>query len=133
MPESFEEFLSRREAVSHAYIRGDAAPLSELLTAEDPATFLPPSGAVVAGAATVRDAQVGGASSFGSDGVGTFEIVASGADHHLGYLTARQVATVRMDGGDLVDMTLRITEVFRLEDSEWKLVHRHADVVAHED
>ena len=31
--------------------------------------------------------------------------------------------------GEATEMTLRVTEVFRLEDGTFKLVHRHADPV----
>jgi hypothetical protein len=49
--------------------------------------------------------------------------------------TVRQRATgpfpaevFRVSGKDhLASMALRVTTVFRLEDGEWKMVHRHAD------
>jgi ketosteroid isomerase-like protein len=33
-----------------------------------------------------------------------------------------------MDGGPVEPITLRVTHVYRREDGEWKIVHRHADV-----
>ena len=33
----------------------------------------------------------------------------------------------RVDGGPIVDMVIRVTHVFRREDGQWRLVHRHAD------
>jgi hypothetical protein len=30
--------------------------------------------------------------------------------------------------GGAADLTLRVTHVYRREDGEWKIVHRHADV-----
>ena len=32
-----------------------------------------------------------------------------------------------IDGGSVAPLTLRVTHVYRREDGEWKIVHRHAD------
>lgn len=33
----------------------------------------------------------------------------------------------RVDGGEIREMVIRVTHVYRCEDGDWKLVHRHAD------
>ncbi len=128
MAESFEDFMRRREAASNDYIAGDAAALQAMLTEVDPATFMPPSGAVVTGASPVEQAQVGGAAAFGPGSTGHFEVLSSGASGDLAFWTGRQVASMDVQGqANPVAMVLRTTEVFRREQGEWKLVHRHAD------
>ena len=32
-----------------------------------------------------------------------------------------------MDGGPVAPLTLGVTHLYRREDGEWKIVHRHAD------
>jgi len=128
--ESFEDFLRRREAASNDYIAGDPAALQRMLTHVDPATFMPPSGAIVEGAAFVEQAQVGGAAAFGPRSTGHFDVVNSGASGDLAFWTGRQVASMDIRGQDHpVEMVLRTTEIFRREGGEWKLVHRHADTM----
>jgi hypothetical protein len=53
----FQEFMRQREAASNDYIRGDAAAVAAMLTHQDPATFMPPSGAVVESARAVEEAK----------------------------------------------------------------------------
>jgi ketosteroid isomerase-like protein len=128
MSAQFDEFMHERETASNAYIRGEAAPLATMLTHHDPATFMPPSGAVVQGASAASQAQVDGAA-FGANSSGHFEVLNSGSSGDLAFWTGRQVATVDVKGQDgPVEMVLRTTEVYRREDGQWKLVHRHADM-----
>jgi ketosteroid isomerase-like protein len=55
--------------------------------------------------------------------------VQSGSSGGLGFWSGLQHATVRMAGKkEPVHMKLRVTEVFRIEHGEWRLVHRHADM-----
>jgi ketosteroid isomerase-like protein len=133
MAETFEEFLRRRERASNDYIRGNAGALVGMLTTQDPATFMPPSGAVVQHAGSVREAHVEGADAFGPGSSGHFEVLNSGSSGALGYWTGRQIATMDVKGrGKPIPTVLRTTEVFRLEDGEWRLIHRHADVQSEE-
>jgi ketosteroid isomerase-like protein len=84
---------------------------------------------VVEGAGPVEQAQVRGAAAFGPASTGHFEVLNSGSSGDLAFWTGRQVASMDVRGqDDPVTMVLRTTEVFRREDGEWKLVHRHADV-----
>ncbi|WP_414676618.1 nuclear transport factor 2 family protein [Mesorhizobium sp.] len=57
------------------------------------------------------------------------EIIQGHADGAVAYWCGLQHAKVET-GGKSVPMTLRVTEIFRLEDGNWKLVHRHAEVAA---
>ena len=56
------------------------------------------------------------------------EIVATGQSGDLGYVVAFEHTTASV-GGVPRSYTLRVTTVLRREDGEWKVVHRHADMV----
>lgn len=121
--------MREREAASGDYIRGDATALESLLTKRDPATFMSPGGDVAVGASEAARAQIAGAASFGPASTGHFEVLGHGASGDLAYWTGRQIATMDIKGRELpVPMVLRTTEIFRFENDEWKLVHRHADM-----
>jgi ketosteroid isomerase-like protein len=128
MTEDFAQFLKAREQASAAYIEGDTAPLAAIITHHDPASFMPPSGAVLTGAEAVRKAHADGAKPFRKGSRGRFEVVQSGSAGDLGYWTALHRAEMAIAGKDRpVPMVLRTTEIFRCENGAWKLVHRHAD------
>lgn len=128
-PDRFDIFMPRREAASNDYIRGDAESLAAILTDQDPATFMPPGGAVLEGAVAARTAQIEGAAAFGAGSTGHFEVLNSASSEDLAFWTGWQIATMDIAGHDRpVSMALRTTEVFRREHGEWKLVHRHADI-----
>ncbi|NKL63902.1 DUF4440 domain-containing protein [Rhizobium leguminosarum bv. viciae] len=129
LDESFEEFMKRRESVSLDYINGNPATLIDISTSHDPATFFPPSGDRISGATNVNAANEKGASSFKEGSSGHFEVIQSAESGDLSFWTGLQHAKVRMEGKEgEVPMSLRVTEVFRRENGEWKLVHRHADM-----
>lgn len=130
-PTDFTAFLDQRRQVAQAYVNGDAGPLGEIATQANPATFFPPSGGHETGAGHVTAVNARGAKSFGSGSETTLEILHSQSSGDLAYWTGLQHATLRFAGqGEPVEMHLRITEVFRREDGDWKMIHRHADPLA---
>jgi ketosteroid isomerase-like protein len=55
------------------------------------------------------------------------EVVAAGASGDLAYLVAFEHTTASANGAPPEPYTLRVTTVFRREDGEWRVVHRHGD------
>ncbi len=130
MLQSFEAFMKKRLASSTAFVEGDARPLLELSVTEDPASIFGPKGNVVNGADAVNKTNERAADIFAAGGTNSFEILHMAATDTLAYWTGIQRAQVKMkESGQLVPMNLRVTELFRPEDGEWKLFHRHADVL----
>jgi NAD(P)H-dependent FMN reductase/ketosteroid isomerase-like protein len=125
----FKDFLAKRDSIARDYASGETKTLDAILTARDPATFLSPRGDVVRGADAVGARYRDDAKTFARGGNSKLEVVQTGASGDLAFWTGFQHAEVTMAKGDeRAQMTLRITEVFRLEDGAYKLVHRHADM-----
>jgi ketosteroid isomerase-like protein len=58
------------------------------------------------------------------------EIVAAEARGDLAYTVALEHTTASINGADPKPYVLRATTIFRREDGEWKVVHRHGDALA---
>jgi len=125
---SFNKFLQRRDEIATAYVNGDAAPLDAIVPHSDSASFMSPGGDSVTGATAVAQRYATDAGSFAKGSTSKLEMLHS-ASGQLGFWAGIQHAEVKLKGKDqVIPMTLRVTEVFRLEGGDWKLIHRHADI-----
>jgi hypothetical protein len=128
----FERFMERREQAARAFVSGEAAPLGRIVARDLPATFFGPRGGYEQGPDHVYSVYERDAARF-SAGDTNFEILQMAASDGIAYWVGFQRATARLEGSaELIPFDLRITEVFRREGKEWKLVHRHADAMASE-
>jgi len=90
--------------------------------------FLPLDGGSESGVSAVLRSYDTGAKAFRAGGTGRFDVLQSASSGALAFWTGHRRAHVNIQGKeDAVAMLLRTTEVFRFEESGWKLVHRHAD------
>jgi ketosteroid isomerase-like protein len=127
----FESFMRTRAKAADSYVNGDAAPVLALLTSHAKSTFFGPGGGYTEGAKEVASTHEKGAKAFEPGGSDELEVLQAFASDGIAYWVGIQHAKARMHGkSQPVPMKLRVTEVFRREGDEWKLVHRHADMLA---
>ena len=124
----FEQFMRQREEAARAYVNGDPESLDRISTSAFPATFFSPRGDFVQGASEVSARYNTDVKAFDSGSQSTFQVLQMAASDGIAYWVGFQRASVRMRGkADAVPFDLRVTELYRREGDEWKLVHRHAD------
>jgi NAD(P)H-dependent FMN reductase/ketosteroid isomerase-like protein len=128
---NFDDFMKRRARAASAYVSGDAAPLDAIAARSGQVSFFPPNGGCEQGAQPVLARYDKDAKAFGGGGETSLEVIQSGSDGDVAFWTGFQSAKVKMQGrSEPMTMKLRITELFRRIDGDWKLVHRHADPMA---
>ena len=121
----FGTFLELREAAARKYEAGDIEPLRRMTTQHPPATLFASDGAIRLGPERVLEAYEHGRM---ADGETHFELLQSAASDGLAYWIGLQHSTVRVADSDAPrHIVMRVTELFRREKGEWKLIHRHAD------
>lgn len=128
--DDFETFMKQRQEVANAYVNGDAEPLGKIAAHLSPATFFSPKGNYEQGAKHVFSVQEHDSKNFAPGSTSEFEILHMSACENLAYWVGLQKAKVHIQGKkDLVPFNLRVTEIFRKDKGEWKLIHRHADAL----
>ncbi len=60
---------------------------------------------------------------------GDIDLVAAGASGHLAYTVTYERTSASVNGVART-YTLRVTQIYRREEGEWKLAHRHGDELA---
>jgi ketosteroid isomerase-like protein len=126
-----EEFLAltlQRHALATTGVRnGDATSLIEMLSMREPVTLFPASQPPQRGWAEVSPAFQRVASLYSNSTPVTFELVAAGVSGDLAYVVGYERGAASVAGGPVEPLDLRVTQIYRREDGEWKLVHRHGD------
>jgi ketosteroid isomerase-like protein len=118
--------LARQLEAEQALINGDPAPRLAMWSTQEPVTVFGAEKSVI-GSEEVTQAFHWLASRFSNCTDYRFELVAAGASGNLAYTLGYEHFSFSMDGGPIQPITLRVTHVYRREDGEWKVVHRHAD------
>jgi ketosteroid isomerase-like protein len=126
LPHDLAETLDELAAALGAMGTGDPAPYAALWAASPDVTLYGAWGPMDRGHGTVTTTfRWEGTRFSGGPLVPAHEVVDVSGD--LAYTVGTERGTVRIDGGEPVVMTLRVTHVLRRIDGRWRLVRRHAD------
>lgn len=125
----FRTFLGQFEEGIRRFVNGDARAWKQHASQREDVTIMGAWGAYEKGWNEVAPRYDWAAARFRNSGaVPTFDYLASGASGDLAYTVTIERSEVRVVGQDTpASMPLRVTHIFRKEDGQWKLIHRHAD------
>jgi ketosteroid isomerase-like protein len=126
-----DEFLawtqSRLRDAEIALHNGDPGPRLAIWSTREPVSVLGAARSAV-GQEAVRDLFRSLGDSFSNCGSYVYEIVAANVVGDIAY-TAGYERTQASINGEPRQYVLRSTQVYRREDGEWRVAHRHADAV----
>ncbi len=123
-----KEMLPRQLDGEHAMCRGHAEARTRTWSQSDPVTLFGAAVPVRRGWDEVNGTFQWLAGRFSGRRLRDydFELVAAGASGDLAYTVGFEHKTFVVDGR-ATSYTLRVTHVYRREDGEWRIVHRHGD------
>jgi ketosteroid isomerase-like protein len=119
--------VEQQDAAVAAMLNGDPGPTIDSWAVSDDVTLFGAWGPIEKGHKPVTDTMRWvGSRCTGADAVDVeHTVIASSGD--LAYAVGFERSHANVDGGPMRDAVLRVTQIYRRIDGEWKLVHRHAD------
>ena len=121
-----DETIDRQTKAEETLHNGDPAPRLAMWSAKDPVTVLG-AARTATGWAEVSELFRWLGAHFSDCTAYRFEVVAAGVSGDLAYTVGYEHTAVSIDGAPVEPYVLRVTHVYRREDGEWKIVHRHGD------
>ena len=126
------ELVAVMSEAASAFIGGDMRRYFALMNHAPDFTLMPPQGGDTIDQSSVSDEEMDEMQRFFKRGTSTLEVVETYASGNLAVLVAVERQTGEVGDFPEQDLSLRVTLVFRREESRWRLVHRHADALVHE-
>jgi ketosteroid isomerase-like protein len=128
--DDFEEVLKQYHLALDEIMKGSAQGYKRVYSHTDDLTLANPFGPPARGWDEVAPTLERAASQF-RDGEATgFENVAKYTTAELAYTVEIERCQAKVEGrDDLSPIAVRVTTIFRSEEGEWKVVHRHADPI----
>ena len=125
-----DDFISRYREALDIFCKGDATPSKKIWSHSDDVTLANPFGPPVHGWAAVEKTLEHAASLFRDGEFPAFEVVSRVETPDLAYQVDLEPAHMKIGGSnEMSSVNLRVTTIFRREDGEWKIIHRHADPI----
>lgn len=127
----FRHFLPHFEEGTSRFINGDPTVWKQNASRSGDTTIMGGWAAYERGWTDVAARYDWAAARFRDSGAKvTVEYLSSGVSGDLAYTVAIERCEIRLTGQDKPTvMPLRVTNIFRKEDGEWKLLHHHADPI----
>jgi len=124
----FDALIESYHDALTAIINGDPSGYKAFYSRGDDVTLANPFGGIARGRAEVDERLEGAAANYRSGEILSVETVTKLVTSELAYLVEIERYRAKVGDSDQFSPSgLRVTSVFRREDGDWRLVHRHAD------
>jgi ketosteroid isomerase-like protein len=128
--EDVDQLIEQYDLAVNEFLKGNPEPVLELWSRRDDVTLANPYGGVAHGWEQVVEVSQQVASTSRDGELVNTEIVAKHVTPELAYVVVIDQAEAKIGGReDITPFALRTTMIFRPEEGEWKVVHRHADPI----
>jgi ketosteroid isomerase-like protein len=128
--DDLDQVIEQFDLAQGEFVKGNPKPVQDLLSHREDVTLNNPLSPPAHGwdevAATIERA----ASQIRDGEFVSVEITEKHVTPELAYVVRVERTKAKVGGReDIASITLRVTMIFRPEDGEWKVVHRHADPI----
>ena len=128
--DDLDEVVEQYHLAAGEFVKGNPEPARKLFSHREDVTLANPQGPAVRGWEQVAQTMEHAASARRDGEATSFEIVAKYVTPELAYVLEVERFEAKVGGReDITPFALRATMIFRPEDGEWKVVHRHADPI----
>ena len=125
-----DELIERFHLAQGEFVRGNPEPVKKLVSHREDVTLNNPLASPAHGWEQVGATIERAASQFRDGEFLSAEIIEKHATPELAYVVEVERGEAKIGGSeDITPWVLRATMIFRPEEGEWKIVHRHADPI----
>jgi ketosteroid isomerase-like protein len=130
MTSEFDRLIERQHEAVDRFTKGDHEPLAALWSRADDVTLGNPFGPFVRGFEAVNQTMERAAALYRDGRALGFDRLAEHVGEDVAFLVEVERVEAKMGGRTEVSpVSLRCTSIFRREEGDWRLVHRHADPI----